>query len=121
MEGNEVLGNEADSVGGMVAMGTGRMIFSNNTVEGNWGRSSVGGVGLEVGTFIVAPNRIANNRGLQGGGIEVYASLAVTPTYSLDANEIVGNHATKNGGGVLVWPDTVFTTTNNIIATTSGA
>jgi uncharacterized repeat protein (TIGR01451 family) len=119
MDGNEVLGNESDCCGGMVAMGAGEMIFSNNVVEGNWGPSGVGGVGFDTGTFTVVRNRIANNTGESGGGIDLCGSYSTTATFNLDANEILGNHAVNNGGGIYVWPDTVFTLTNNVVADNS--
>ncbi|HJX37561.1 MAG TPA: right-handed parallel beta-helix repeat-containing protein [Anaerolineae bacterium] len=61
-------------------------------------------------------NEIMSNTGEHGGGIAIGSE---TTTVTLDANRIIANRANQRGGGILIWPDTVFTLTNNIIAENS--
>ena len=118
VEGNEVAGNMADVVGGVIALGPGQVTINDNRIIGNIGRSAEGGIGVGFGSIVLSGNEIISNTGEYGGGIAVGGSASTTIAI-LDANQVIANHATENGGGILIWPDTVFTLTNNIIADNS--
>jgi len=120
VEGNELVGNRAEAVGGVIAYGGGgEMVFVGNRIVGNVGEGGGGGLGVAYGSFVLAHNEIMSNSGAVVGGVGVDVQEPYTTTVTLEANRIIGNHASETAGGIRIWPDVVFTLTNNIIADNS--
>jgi predicted outer membrane repeat protein len=86
-------------IGVLVAGGT--AILEGNTIENNSSTGNGGGIavnGLDATSVTARHNLIRNNSAASGGGVGI--SAGSTALYS---NEIVGNTATSNGGGVAAW------------------
>ncbi|NIN66546.1 MAG: hypothetical protein GTO63_18040 [Anaerolineae bacterium] len=117
VEGNDIVGNHG-SLGGVIAESFGEITLVDNRIVENVGHSSVGAIGMSYGSFALRRNEIMSNTGKFGGAIAAGGEPSPT-SITMDANEIVGNHATETGGGIHIWPDTIFTFTNNVIGDNS--
>lgn len=106
LEANEIAGNTASGRGGGVTPSVTVGTVRRNTVSGNVAGEYGGGVYVYECSPRLEANLVAGNSSGYGGGLAVYRESTHTSTVTapeLLSNDVNGNAATQDGGGVYAY------------------
>lgn len=102
---DRILHNGASFAGGLVAVGTSKVVMTNSNMSGNYAQVAGGILAMHNATLELSRCNVHDNQALDGsgGGLLVMDAVMLTIT---DGCSIANNDCTGGvGGGIAVWMD----------------